>query len=130
MKTKSDRDGVQVTQADLARATKATTAAVSYWLDGRTKSLKPHICRTLADYLEIDSLWLETGEGEPELKPHLVDVSLPNSSEHETVIDELMVVINAFHGGDAVDRKFLLDFARSVNVRNAAKRRRGPNQGK
>ncbi len=51
-------------QIDLARACGVKHPAVSFWLSGKTSSLKSENLMKAADYLQVSSRWLSTGEGE------------------------------------------------------------------
>lgn len=49
--------------ADLARACSISAAAVSEWLSGQTKGLKPANLSAAAQFLGVQTDWLATGEG-------------------------------------------------------------------
>lgn len=56
-------DTAKHTKADLARASKVSAASVSDWFSGETKSLKAEPMIRAAAYLDVEPLWLATGEG-------------------------------------------------------------------
>lgn len=58
---------VQISQADLARATGRKPSSVNNWLSGRTKTLKGDSLMALAKVLKCRPLWLSTGTGPMEL---------------------------------------------------------------
>lgn len=51
------------TQAELARAAKVKQPSVSDWFSGETKTLKAEPLVRAAIYLNVNPLWLATGEG-------------------------------------------------------------------
>ena len=57
--------------AAIAKYCKVSRDAVYQWLDGRTKDLKADHFRRLAEFLQVDRIWLETGNGPPPTKPTL-----------------------------------------------------------
>jgi len=56
------RNGKRVTKAELARVAGVSDTAVGLWLKGDNGIDAPN-ARALANYLKVDPLWLETGEG-------------------------------------------------------------------
>lgn len=66
MKEKSKRDGVDTIPADIARAAGASATSVNYWLND-TNGISGAKARLIADYLGVNALWLETGDGNPAL---------------------------------------------------------------
>lgn len=56
------RNGKRVTKAELARAAGVSDTTVGNWLKGDHGIDAPN-ARALANYLRVDPLWLETGEG-------------------------------------------------------------------
>jgi phage repressor protein C with HTH and peptisase S24 domain len=72
---KEGRDGSEVIQADLARAAGSSDASVNYWLSD-TNGISAKKARLLASYLGVDSMWLETGKGTPEIKDDAVTDAL------------------------------------------------------
>lgn len=54
-----------LSQADLARACGISSASVSNWFTGETKSLRGKNARAAAAYLNCSRDWLETGIGSP-----------------------------------------------------------------
>jgi transcriptional regulator with XRE-family HTH domain len=63
MEQKSSLDGVEITPADIARASKSSDAAASHWVNG-VNGMSAAKARLVADYLGVNALWLETGDGE------------------------------------------------------------------
>jgi transcriptional regulator with XRE-family HTH domain len=51
-------------QSDLVRAAKVSRAAVSGWISGETKEIKPRHLFHVARALGVDPEWLSTGNGE------------------------------------------------------------------
>lgn len=49
--------------SELARAIGITAASVSDWLTGKTKSMKSETATKAARVLQVNALWLSTGEG-------------------------------------------------------------------
>lgn len=68
MQRKAQIDGHKVTAADLMRATNASRTAVSFWLNGGN-GIRGDFARKAAAFLDVDPVWLETGDGDPELRP-------------------------------------------------------------
>lgn len=54
-----------VSAADLARAAKVSNATVTHWTSG-TNGMSAAKARLVAQYLNVNSLWLETGIGKPD----------------------------------------------------------------
>lgn len=52
-----------MSQADFARAVKRTESAVTFWLDGRTKSLKGDTAARIEAATGYSSMWLVNGKG-------------------------------------------------------------------
>ncbi len=50
--------------ADIARAADVSSATATYWLKD-VNGISASKARPLAEYLEVDAVWLETGEGQP-----------------------------------------------------------------
>lgn len=68
MKTLKDRlvfalEKRQMTQAELARATKTTEAAVSLWMNGTSKSMRSKALALAAAHLGCNMAWLANGSG-------------------------------------------------------------------
>jgi SOS-response transcriptional repressor LexA len=57
------RAAAQVSQADIARAAGVSTASVSDWFSGATKSLKTKSAIATAKLLNVSVEWLTTGQG-------------------------------------------------------------------
>ena len=62
MREKEKRDGITISPADVARSAKVTDAGASHWFSD-TNGIGASKARLIADYLAIDPIWLETGEG-------------------------------------------------------------------
>lgn len=56
-------DPAKHTKADLARAAKVRPPSVSEWFSGKSVSMKGLTLLRAAAYLEVNALWLATGEG-------------------------------------------------------------------
>lgn len=52
-----------MSQADFARAVKRTESAVTFWLDGRTRSLKGDTAARIEAATGYSSMWLINGKG-------------------------------------------------------------------
>lgn len=64
MDEESKRRGHEVKPADLARAAGTSAASVTHWLSD-ANGIGAAKARLLGAYLNVDPLWLETGEGAP-----------------------------------------------------------------
>jgi phage repressor protein C with HTH and peptisase S24 domain len=58
------RLGKPIKNAELARAAKTSSTSVGFWLDG-SNGISATKARLLGEFLHVDPLWLETGEGTP-----------------------------------------------------------------
>lgn len=58
------------TQAELSRAAKVSTASVSDWFSGETKTLKAEPLLRAAAYLGVSPFWLALGEGPMRTNSH------------------------------------------------------------
>ncbi len=65
MQEESKRQGREIRAADLARASNSSATSVNYWLND-INGIGASKARLLGDYLHVDPLWLETGEGQME----------------------------------------------------------------
>lgn len=66
----------QVKKAHLAKACGVAPAAVTQWISGQTKGMKPENLFAAADFLGIEPRWLATGEGPMRVnRQNLVDLS-------------------------------------------------------
>jgi phage repressor protein C with HTH and peptisase S24 domain len=63
MSEESKRQGREIRPADLARAANSSATSVNYWLTD-TNGIGASKARLLGEYLHVDALWLETGDGE------------------------------------------------------------------
>lgn len=62
MSEESKRQGREIRPADLARAANSSATSVNYWLTD-TNGIGASKARLLGEYLHVDALWLETGDG-------------------------------------------------------------------
>lgn len=62
---KQRRDGQKITKAAIARVVGRSPAAVSYWFDD-ANGIDAENARKVGEFLDVDPVWLETGEGNPE----------------------------------------------------------------
>jgi phage repressor protein C with HTH and peptisase S24 domain len=58
------RRGKTIKNAELARAAKTSSTSVGFWLDG-VNGISAAKARLLGEFLHVDPLWLELGEGSP-----------------------------------------------------------------
>jgi phage repressor protein C with HTH and peptisase S24 domain len=65
---KAQKDGRKVYAADVMRATGVSRTSVSFWLSGEN-GIDAENARKAAAFLDVNPVWLETGEGTPELQP-------------------------------------------------------------
>lgn len=63
MQQKTERDGIEVIPADVAKAAEASNTTVNYWLHD-VNGMSAAKARLAGDYLGVNPLWLETGDGE------------------------------------------------------------------
>lgn len=62
---KAQRDGVKkITQAAIAKASGKSPAAVGYWF-ADTNGMDADNARKVGEFLGVDPVWLETGDGDP-----------------------------------------------------------------
>lgn len=61
------RQGREIRPADIARAANSSATSANYWLTG-TNGIGAAKARLLGEYLHVDPLWLETGEGVPQVR--------------------------------------------------------------
>lgn len=79
MQEESKRQGREIRPADVARACNSSATSVNFWLND-VNGIGAGKARLLADYLHVDPLWLETGEGS--MTPMKVSVqALPKEEE-------------------------------------------------
>jgi phage repressor protein C with HTH and peptisase S24 domain len=74
------RDGKPIRKVELARAAQTSPTSVGFWLTDVNGIAAPK-ARLLAEYLHVDPLWLETGEGSP-------TAQLPAVGAEEVELDE------------------------------------------
>jgi len=63
MSEESKRQGREIRPADIARAANSSATSANYWLTD-TNGIGAAKARLLGEYLHVDPLWLETGDGE------------------------------------------------------------------
>ena len=68
MDRKAQKEGRKVYAADVMRATGVSRTSVSFWLSGEN-GIDADNARRAAAFLDVNPVWLETGEGTPELPP-------------------------------------------------------------
>lgn len=68
MDRKAEKDGRKVYAADVMRATGVSRTSVSFWLNGKN-GIDGEYARKAASFLDVNPIWLETGEGSPDLPP-------------------------------------------------------------
>lgn len=77
----------QVTQADLVRAARVTSASVSNWFTGDTKTLRGATLLRLSAFLRVPPQWLEgTDPNEPDWQ-----AEAPRPLRHDVIPQELSV---------------------------------------
>lgn len=81
MQEESRRQGREIRPADLARACNSSATSVNYWLND-VNGIGAGKARLLANYLHVDALWLETGEGS--MTPTKVPVQSPPQEKDDT----------------------------------------------
>lgn len=106
MRLRAERTGETVTAADCARAAGCSAAAVSLWRNNEN-AISSRYARPLADYLGVDSLWLETGKGYPEREKN-IRASL---DAEKATADQLTTLIRHFFSATPFGRDQLLEFA-------------------
>ena len=80
MAEESKRRGAEIRPADLARAANSSATSVNYWLND-VNGMGAGKARLLGDYLHVDPLWLETGEGEMTPAKKIAAAVLPAAQE-------------------------------------------------
>ena len=78
-------DEKNLKQADIARATGKSSAAVTKWLRGENVP-KTEALKQIAKLLNVDDEWLLTGKGSSSAMPHLTPVA---TWDDETPLDEM-----------------------------------------
>jgi transcriptional regulator with XRE-family HTH domain len=63
-KVERDPHHSKITQADVARIADRSRTSVTFWYKDQN-GMDAEAARPLADFLGVDAVWLETGEGEP-----------------------------------------------------------------
>lgn len=79
-----------MSKAALARAAGVTDASVTFWLDGRTQSLKGSVAARLEQKTGFSAVWLLTGKGQKLTAPsEQGDMLLPKEVELIMALREL-----------------------------------------
>ena len=73
-------DGSGISPADLARATKSTNAAVTFWLNGATKSLKGEKAAMIETATGYNAQWIISGKGEKKVAAATAAITPPPPS--------------------------------------------------
>lgn len=81
---KEAMDGAGLSPAELARATKSTNAAVTFWLNGATKSLKGEKAALIESATGYNAQWIISGQGE---KKRTLWVDGPTQADFEISFD-------------------------------------------
>ncbi len=71
-------DGAGISAADLARATKSTNAAVTFWLNGATKTLKGEKAAMIELATGYNAQWIISGKGEKKVATATVNITAPS----------------------------------------------------
>ena len=125
MSEKSKRDGADVIPADIARAAKASEAAVNYWLNDNN-GIGGAKARLLGAYLNVDPVWLEDGSGTAIEKPNGSLRSVLNDSDAANLMSpqEISDLIRLYAYSNQVGRKMIMNQAQSAanaTIRNGNK---------
>lgn len=92
--------------ADFARAVKVTHAAVTFWLDGTTKSLRADKATLIEQVTGYRSSWIVTGKGPKKVSPSVANVSPISAIRRVPLISWVQAgswadVQDNYHPGDA-----------------------------
>lgn len=108
---KEQRDGRTYSWAELGRqAGNVSSAAVSYWTQN-TNGIYAVNARPLAEWLRVNALWLETGEGSPD------DLTFPPETDIGQIKDDvarIAQIIDWFRDCDSQGRDFIFDSAETA----------------
>ncbi len=77
-RVKEAMDDAGISAADLARATKSTNAAVTFWLNGQTKTLKGEKAAMIETATGYNAQWIISGKGEKKKATGTAAVALPS----------------------------------------------------
>jgi phage repressor protein C with HTH and peptisase S24 domain len=77
-KLSSGGAGVKITKRLLAQHAGVSPSAAGYWF-ADTNGIEAEAARKLAKFLEVDPVWLESGEGRPE--PRNTDAGIPGARQ-------------------------------------------------
>lgn len=80
MNARRDSGAGAVLPADVARAAKVSNATLNYWLND-VNGMSAARARLVAEFLRVDPLWLETGEGAPDIAAPIVKATLSAPAE-------------------------------------------------
>lgn len=100
---KEARDERTVSFADIARAAGSAGAAVNHWLND-TNGIGGKKARLVGDFLGVDALWLETGEGEPIARPQSANdgvSAIPRTHRLEWIDDDEAALLQHFRQSTA-----------------------------
>ncbi|WP_457425631.1 hypothetical protein [Roseateles sp. P5_E7] len=86
--------------ADISRISGVSTASVSDWIHGVTKSMKPEPARKLSAEFGCDQNWLMTGIGSPNWRDNPKQAAPAPRAEPVTVRQAVLVIRNALLSGD------------------------------
>jgi transcriptional regulator with XRE-family HTH domain len=105
MAEESRRQGEEIRPADLARAAKTSATSVNFWLND-VNGIGASKARLLADYLHVDPLWLETGQGRPNGRADPDELSRGEAE-----------LLRVYRLAAPADREFLIGVADAVRRR-------------
>lgn len=107
MAQESNRIGRDVRPADIARAAKASYASVNFWLND-VNGIGAAKARLLGEYLHVDPLWLETGDGAP--VPGSSSTTMPGEEKRHAARaqPEVRSLVTAYDGDDDVPEDVVL----------------------
>lgn len=88
----------KITNAAIAKIAGVSPPAVGYWFSD-TNDMKADTARRLADYFDIDAVWLEKGTGDPEPENKDSPADLSPSEEDFAMIPQLDVRASCGPGG-------------------------------
>jgi len=71
-------DGAGISAADLARATKSTNAAVTFWLNGATKTLKGEKAAMIELATGYNAQWIVSGKGQKKVNTATAAMAAPS----------------------------------------------------
>jgi transcriptional regulator with XRE-family HTH domain len=124
---KEEISATPLSWAALSRKCGATPAAVSRWVND-LNGIDSEYARPLAAYLQVDPVWLETGDGSPALSDSEIAASenSPITRDHIDA-DEIIELITLYKQSTGKGRQFILDSAHGAE--KISKGRRGSASG-